>query len=506
MDSKTFFDNFEIIANAPGGIAQLRKLICDLAVSGKLVKQDAKESHSQILLDRFGKDSRSNSLEDSWIVAPLLECAEIFNGNSTDATTKTRLSKNVSGRPFIATKDVGHGFQSIDYRNGLRVTSSDTGFKIAPTGSVLICLEGGSAGRKMGLLDEDVSFGNKLFACITKEWVDAEFLLVSFLSTNFQSSFASGMSGIIGGISKKKFGEILIPIPPLKEQKRIILKVHELMQLCDQLEAAQHERDSLRTAARKSAIDAISTATTPEELDAAWIRISDNWLTIADTPESVASLRSLILDLAIHGLLSDPNVEFETVTMGDIFDVTGGLQKTPKRTPVLSHFPYLRVANVQRGRLDLAEISRFELSNDELEKYRLSPRDLLIVEGNGSEKEIGRCALWNGEIQDCIHQNHIIRCRPKLPEVEKYALLFLNSPSGTRLMKSLAVTTSGLFTLSVGKIKTIELQIPPVSEIIQIVRKVDELTSLCDKANSALLKRNELSKKIAGAITAEVAT
>ena len=495
MDSKTFFDNFETIANAPGGVARLRELILDLATRGKLTEQISGEKRMETTeLDG------PFEIPSNWVWSSLEEIAD-YGGRGNVSPNEIKDSEWV-----LDLEDIEKTSSRLIERvlsKDRKTTSNKARFEV---GDVLY-------GKLRPYLDK-VLVADSPGYCTTeivpitpKFGVNPQWLRISLKSPSFIGYVTDRSYGMkMPRLGTKDAKASLHAVPPIEEQHRIVVKVDELMALCDELEAAQNKRNSIRTAARKSAIDSTSSATTSKELEEAWTRISYNWVAIADTPESITSLRSLILDLAIHGLLSDPNVEFETVTMGDIFDVTGGLQKTPKRTPVLLHFPYLRVANVQRGRLDLAEISRFELSNDELEKYRLSPRDLLIVEGNGSEKEIGRCALWNGEIQDCIHQNHIIRCRPKLPEVEKYALLFLNSPSGTRLMKSLAVTTSGLFTLSVGKIRTIELQIPPVSEIIQIVRKVDELTSLCDEANSALLKRNELSKKIAGAITAEVAT
>lgn len=511
MDAKTFFDNFETIANAPSGVARLREIILDLAISGKLLPQLLNKSDSHQLTNEL-LDKREASLSDKSlairsVVDPEIEKAS-FEIPSTwtwvtlslfchpqagFAFKSSQFNSDGRGMPLIRIRDIGSEVTQCHYEGEFR-----TDF-VVHRGDWLIGMDGNFNVRQWS--GSDALLNQRVTRLIfLDERIEQRFIAWA-LQKHVTALMGTKSYTTVDHLSTKQINESLIPLPPLDEQRRIVAKVDELMALCDELESAQNQRHSIRTAARKSAIDAISTAATPDELDLAWKRISNNWTTIADTPESVSSLRSLILDLAVRGLLSDPNVKFETVSIGDIFDVSGGLQKTPKRTPVRSHFPYLRVANVQRGRLDLAEISRFELSNDELERYKLSPRDLLIVEGNGSEKEIGRCAIWNGEIQDCIHQNHIIRCRPKLPEVEKYALLFLNSPSGTRLMKSLAVTTSGLFTLSVGKIRAIEFRIPPVSEILKIVRKVDELTTLCDEANNALLKRNLLGESLAKTMT-----
>ncbi len=124
-------------------------------------------------------------------------------------------------------------------------------------------------------------------------------------------------------------------------------------------------------------------------------------------------------------------------TIDEIAQVHGGIQKQPKRAPKQNAFPYLRVANVLRGRLDLSEIELMELFGNELETLRLQPGDLLIVEGNGSVTEIGRSAVWKGQIPDCVHQNHIIRVR-LLGGCPEYVDYFWNSPRGTRQVMSLA--------------------------------------------------------------------
>jgi len=140
-------------------------------------------------------------------------------------------------------------------------------------------------------------------------------------------------------------------------------------------------------------------------------------------------------------------------------------------------------------------MERFELQPGELEKKRLVAGDLLVVEGNGSETEIGRCALWDGSVEDCVHQNHIIRCRPLGSIWSQFILLFLNSPSGMNEMKQLAITTSGLYSLSVGKIRGIDVPLPPLAEQKRIVARVDQLMALIDDLEAKQSRKREVSAR-----------
>jgi type I restriction enzyme S subunit len=163
----------------------------------------------------------------------------------------------------------------------------------------------------------------------------------------------------------------------------------------------------------------------------------------------------------------------------ELANVRGGIQKQPKRAPISNTYPYLRVANVQRGSLNLSEMHDFELFDDELATYRLEAGDLLVVEGNGSPNEIGRAALWHGEISDCVHQNHIIRVRP-VGMSSAFLELFWNSPVAAQEIASLAVTSAGLYSLSTKKIGDVPIPVPPLEEQYEIAQRVHELLGVAD--------------------------
>ncbi len=160
---------------------------------------------------------------------------------------------------------------------------------------------------------------------------------------------------------------------------------------------------------------------------------------------------------------------------------------------------------MQRDSLDLNEIERFEVDVDELERWRLFADDILIVEGNGSEREIGRCAVWDGTIDPCVYQNHLIRVRALHPGLVGFIQLFLNSPDGKGEMKRLAITTSGLFNLSVGKIRNFVVPVPPLAEQARIVTRVTELRSICAQLRQRLKASQTTKSHLAEALVDEVA-
>lgn len=258
MSIDLLFDDFDRLIQSPESVHRLRRFILDLAVRGKLAPQDPNDEPASELLKQIEAERKKriakgeikhakplNSITDApfnppsaWMWLPLGQTGNIFNGNSIDAATREQLEKTETGRPFIATKDVGYGFDEIDYANGLLVDISDERFRIAQSDSVLICAEGGSAGKKTALTNREISFGNKLFANETWSVISSKFVLCVYLSDFFYLQFAEKMTGVIGGISLRNFLQLSFPLPPLAEQHRIVAKVNELMTLCSRLEAS----------------------------------------------------------------------------------------------------------------------------------------------------------------------------------------------------------------------------------------------------------------------------
>nr|WP_281065466.1 restriction endonuclease subunit S [Jiella sonneratiae] len=187
--------------------------------------------------------------------------------------------------------------------------------------------------------------------------------------------------------------------------------------------------------------------------------------------------------------------------LGDTSDVQGGLQVTSKRSSLPIEMPYLRVANVLRGVLDLSEIKSIRLTDAEWRRTELVAGDILIVEGHGNANEVGRAATWDGSIDQCTHQNHLIRARPNreclLPE---YLTSFLNSFSGRRVLIGDGKTTSGLNTISTRNVKAVPVPLPPLALQTAFAKQAQRIEATARSLDAAATK----AEAMAAALSAEV--
>lgn len=130
-----------------------------------------------------------DEVPQTWQTSKLKYLASIFTGDSISPTLKdTYVSTELSGRAYIASKDIDVQTSRIDYENGVRIPFDRRHFKVAPEQSTLLCIEGGSAGKKIAYTAQDVCFVNKL-ACIASEKVLNKYLYYSLFSEPFQSQF-----------------------------------------------------------------------------------------------------------------------------------------------------------------------------------------------------------------------------------------------------------------------------------------------------------------------------
>ena len=196
--------------------------------------------------------------------------------------------------------------------------------------------------------------------------VDVRYLLYLINSPWFKEQIKEYESGTTRKrISRKNLDRIEMQFPAISEQRRIIFRIEEMF----------------------------------SELD-------NSMSTLQKTKEQLAVYRQASITSA-YPMMTEEN----TKKLSEISDITGGITKGRDLKQAETIFlPYLRVANVQNGFLDLTEIKEIELKADEKEKYLLKKGDVLYTEG-GDRDKLGRGTVWNEEITNCVHQNHVFRAR-----------------------------------------------------------------------------------------------
>jgi type I restriction enzyme, S subunit len=280
--------------------------------------------------------------------------------------------------------------------------------------------------------------------------VDPKFLLFRVLEQKFVDDLSKKQSGSsYPAVRDADVREMPIDLPPLDEQQRIVAAIGEQFLRLDASEGSL-----------KSGLARIRTA----------------W-------------RAGVMALMDPGWPQRP--------VDEVADVRGGILKNPSRRPVKHTAPFLRVANVLRGKLDLTDVHRIEVFEGDLQKYALTKGDLLVVEGNGSFEQIGRSALWDGSIPGCVHQNHLIRVRPSRDHlVPEFLGICWNSPVLAGRIASAASSTSGLYSLSTGKVAGVLVPCPPLTDQESVIQTYEAFSSRLDAVGKEIRLALDRSRRL----------
>lgn len=137
--------------------------------------------------------------------------------------------------------------------------------------------------------------------------------------------------------------------------------------------------------------------------------------------------------------------------------------------------PYLRVANVQDGALDLSDVQEIDVPASQTSRYTLQAGDLLLIEGNGNPENLGRGCLWRGQIPEAVHQNHVFAVRTHGGErlLPEFLELLVQSRYGRDYFLSCAKGSTGLASLNSTQLKEFPVILPPFEEQIRIARVID---------------------------------
>ncbi|AWD07801.1 restriction endonuclease subunit S [Salmonella enterica] len=352
----------------------------------------------------------------------------------------------------------------------------------------------------------------------------------------------TGQPNVNGNTLKKMF----FPLPPSNEQNKICSRVQTLLNLCDQLE--QHSLTSLD--AHQQLVETLLTTLTDsqnaEELAENWAHISEHFGTLFTTEASIDALKQTILQLAVMGKLvpQDPNDEpasellkriaqekaqlvkdgkikkqkplppisdeekpfelpegWEWSLFEDVVDIQSGITKGRNlANRKLISIPYLRVANVQRGYLDLSEVKEIDIPEEEKDKYHVIKGDLLITEG-GDWDTVGRTTVWCHDWY-IANQNHVFKGRIIGQGIDPYWLeTYMNSPYSRDYFASASKQTTNLASINKTQLRGCPVAIPPSSEAEKIMLKLNDFNELCEKLKLQIQSAQQTQLHLADALT-----
>ncbi|MBD1833332.1 restriction endonuclease subunit S [Cyanobacteria bacterium FACHB-472] len=561
MDFKTFLENFDAIAEAPGGIQKLRSLILALAVRGKLVPQNPEDEPAELLrnqivvekqnLEKSKKIAKQRSLtpvqeNEQPYLLPSNWCWCRWNDvalhiGDIDHKMPTEVFEGI---PYVSPRDFKKE-NTIDFEGAKKISYEDferLKRKVQPTKGDIIFPRYGTIGENR-LVEVDIDFLASYSCTVIKNfhgYIEPKYSYYYSISKLVKSEIERYTNKTTqANVGIQSIQNFIYPLPPLAEQKRIVEKVDELMALCDNYEAAKQTRDNLRQQLRGSAINSLMNAETDEELDASWEFVRDNWQNLSQQPEDVGDLREATLHLAVRGKLVSQNFNDEPASAllkraqieKKSLLKAGSIKKNISLSPISKdEKQFVLPANWEwvRGQ----DISIFVTSGSRgWAQYYSSSGAIFIRVGNldygtieldleslqfvnppeGAEGTRTRVARNDILISMTGDTGMIGLVRSELLEAYInqhigllrpvrciYAEYIARFLSSNLALKQLKQAQRGIKnSLGLEDIRNLVISLPPIDEQKRIVAKVDELMQLCDQLEDSLLQSQQRAESLA---------
>jgi type I restriction enzyme S subunit len=345
------------------GINKLRELILELAVHGKLVPQDPKDQPASVLLKNLSIEKerlikageikkhdpikkvseveKPFDLPNGWEWARLPEVCTYKPGKTPSTKNPIYWSDNVADIPWVSISDMNNFGLITNTKKRITQIAIEHVFKynIIPRGTLLMSFK--LTVGKISILDVDAYHNEAIISILPFIGMNRDYLF-KFLPN--RALAGNTKSAIMGDtLNATSLSLLMIPIPPKAEQDRIVTKVDELMNLCDQLEQQQNDNNALHQILIRNLLVTLIKATNQDEFAEAWQRIAKHFDTLFTTEYSIDQIKQTILQLAVMGKLvrQDPNDEpaselLKMITKEKIRLVNKGKLKKEKLLPKIN--------------------------------------------------------------------------------------------------------------------------------------------------------------------------
>jgi type I restriction enzyme S subunit len=532
MNAERLLARYEKIADAPDAIPRLRRFVLDLAVRGKLVPQDPNDEPAAGFINPT--DPRSPfAVPKSWRWARIGDQLELLNGMAFKPTDWVS-----SGLRIVRIQNLNNPDAPFNFCDPAMARERS----LIDNGAFLISWSG-TPGTSFGAFIWDrgpAVLNQHIFRCDFKTTAFTASYLRLAINGRLDEMIEKAHGGVgLQHITKGKLEALLISLPPLAEQRRIVAKVDELMALCDRLEAARQTREATRDKLTAASLARLN-APDPETFTSDASLALDVLPVLTARADQINRLRQTILNLAVRGKLvphdpkdgsasellnriaaegpcsrpstvaidswSEPYVipsRWKWVALGEL--VRAGPQNgiSPKPTKRDDAPMAITLTATTSGVFDPTRFKRVEIDVPDDSDFWLRKGDLLFQRGNTREY-VGIAAIYSGPPRTFLFPDLIMRVRLSDLVDLRFVHLAAISPLARAYFAASATGASATMPkINQTTLVSLPIPLPPVAEQHRIVAKVDELMALCDRLEASLTSADETRRGLLEGLLAE---